>query len=1330
MLSLISFNVISVVFMRRLWAGVLAFAWICMQPLPVFAGAIYDLRFDHFSINEGVPSTGVLSLYQTRQGYIWLGTSNGLVSYDGRRMKVFDSDQSNPTSLSSSRVSAMLEDDNNQLWVGSRRGLDKLDLHTHRITRMLIPDYLKPQERLVSGLAPAGKGRLWVAFAGGVALFDSVTGQFTAWSDIDKNASAFSGETRAMLADGKGGIWFSRGHNVIHIDINGKLGSFFDTLDDKTRAISKRSDQMVRSLAFDAGGRLWVGMAAGLGIWTVTTDKPIPVPLSQQVPIPAAPVLSIIQDSDQAMWLAMGDERGLYRWRADTAELENFVHLPSVKGSLSGNSLTALMQDSSGSLWIGTSDYGANVVDIAGRGFSSYLSIPGDPRSLSHQLVTAVAADGREHAWLGTRGGGLNRLHLNSGDTQHVPREIVSVDNIKALLVEPDGKIWVGGDGLQRYDPKTNTSLSIALGSIVNVLAHDASGNIWAGSADGLFRINAQLQVQVFHADPAKPGALNDEIIFSLLLDKEKRFWVGTNGALHLWNASTQTFTQIGRATPEVKNPAKLGVTSVRQDARGRIWLASLAGLLELQKAGDLWQFKSWRDTPGLAGDVIEAMQIARNGDIWLSSERGLMRVQPDKVKGHYYPAAGRFDGAFSYGAAALAGDGSVLFGGVGLIRFHPEALHQNSTPPRVVLSDLLLFNHSLLSEEKHQSDKVAVQDGVSAHASLRGVGVDGILQEAKEIRLDHTQSMISFELSALQFYNRGQNRYAWKLEGSDPAWIYGQADQGMATYTNLNPGHYRLLAKAANPDGIWGESTVLLEVDVKPPYWRTWWWYAAWVACLILLLTLLYRYRVRELNQTQLQLEAQVLKRTQDVLEQKKLAEGQREIAEKARQDIGLLSEIGREITASLDVHAIEQTLYRYVSQLIGANSFGVGIVDWNQRVVAFDFVLQHGKAVKPYRRSLNATEQPATQCALGAKEIIIDEFTYDNLLHDSYERRASGESRAQMLDGSEPVAERSAVYVPMLLKGRVMGVMVALSSQTHAFDQNAQDILRTLAAYAAVAFDNAEAYHHLQLTQAKLVEQEKMAALGSLVAGVAHELNTPIGNSLLMASSMEDMNRDFLNRVQSNTLRRSDLESFCTDSGTAASLLVRNLGNAANLIASFKQIAVDQTSDSRRTFDLQTVCQEVALTLSNRIKREGHTLRVEVAAGLVLDGFPGALEQVLNNLIINAMAHGLAGREQGLISLEGEVTDDDQIQLMLRDNGVGIGEENIGRVFDPFFTTRLGQGGSGLGLHICYNIISNMMGGSISVSSVVNEGTCFTIVIPRVSPQRSLADSMAFPK
>ncbi|MFZ6799742.1 two-component regulator propeller domain-containing protein [Undibacterium sp. Di24W] len=1303
------------------------------------AGALHRLRFDHFSVDQGLPSTGVMNIYQTRDGYIWIATANGLVRYDGRHMQVFSSSPDNPGSISHNRVFSLFEDSQQNLWIGTRRGLDRLDLKTDVIQRFPVASDISEKDKVVYGIAQAGPKQLWVATSGGLKLLDVQNGRYSSWQPDMSEAAYFSGEVRAMLSDGAGGVWIGQGHRVAHISQSGRLLLQFQAVSDSTSQKMRPVDNLVRSLAFDPSGQLWVGLTGGLSLWSVENKVAEPIALPIGLNLPKATITAIVQDQEKSMWLALNDEQGLFRWRSQQKRLERFVNTPAVESSLSGNSLTSLMLDATGALWVGTSDFGVNLIDLNGRGFQTYLNVPGDPRSVSNRLVSAVIPDQNDYVWLGTLGGGLNRLHLPSGDTERFTKKQMGVEYIRALLLDSKKQLWVGGESLEIFDPKKQSSRTVLLdpnfpiGARVNALSKDDKGNVWVGTSAGLYRVSTDMKITAYRGGLHSVGSFNDDVVDSLLFDSEKRLWVGTKGALFIWRDADATFEMIGKASKEIANPEKLGVTGLRQDVHGRIWAATLQGLLEVQPnqkstsvapTSDDWNLVSWAKLPGSPDDVIESIQDADNGEIWLSTERGLIRVDPERKLARSFLSFGRFEGAFNFGAAARTSDGGLLFGGVGLVHFHPENIRDNSIPPRVIVSDILLFNKSLMSWNNKGVFDVKKNNGARQTTEsknsydLKSVGVTGNLGAARKISLNHEQTMVSFELVALHFYNRTQNRYAWKLEGYDKEWIVGHADRGFATYTNLDAGNYRLLGRAANSDGIWSESTVLLEVVVLPPYWKTPWWYGLWTLVILGLFALFYQRRVQGIRASQLYLEQQVKRQTQEVLEQKRLAEIQREIAERARNDIGRLSEIGLRITASLDVNEILGTLYDNIRTLISASTIGVGFVDWEKRQINFDYTLQGNLRILPYSRSLDALEQPATQCVLKGQEVIIDEIMHDSRKLDAITAEKVGQADTFLENGLSTENSRSGIYVPLTLSGRVMGLIGVLSMKPRAFGLDDLNILRTLAAYTAVAYDNAEAYRRLQLTQSKLVEQEKLAALGSLVAGVAHELNTPIGNSLLMASTMLDMNRQFLKQVQTNQLRRSDLEKFCENTSASSDLMIRNLTNAANLVSSFKQIAVDQTSDQRRTFDLLNFCEEVVLTLSNRIKRDGHALQMEVEAGLELDSYPGSLGQVLSNLIINAMVHGLQEKADGLIRIGGRAYGVDKVILTVEDNGQGIAKENIDRIFEPFFTTRLGKGGSGLGLHICYNMVSSLLGGSIKVDSEIGHGAQFTIILPRVAP------------
>ena len=260
-------------------------------------------------------------------------------------------------------------------------------------------------------------------------------------------------------------------------------------------------------------------------------------------------------------------------------------------------------------------------------------------------------------------------------------------------------------------------------------------------------------------------------------------------------------------------------------------------------------------------------------------------------------------------------------------------------------------------------------------------------------------------------------------------------------------------------------------------------------------------------------------------------------------------------------------------------------------------------------------------------------------------------------------------------------------------------------------------DAMGQLRAAQSELVRTEKMSALGSLVAGIAHELNTPIGNSLTVASTLQDHAASFADGM-SKGLTRSRLDEFVTNTQQGAGILMRGLQHAAELVSSFKQVAVDQTSLNRRTFDLQSTVTEILLTLGPSIRKSAHAVVSDIPADIVMDSFPGPLGQVLTNLINNALLHAFDGTPHGTVSIRAVVEGTDRIQLLVTDDGCGIAQAHLARVFDPFFTTKLGQGGSGLGLNIVYNLVTKTLGGTIHVASSPGEGATFSMSLPLKAP------------
>ncbi|MDC8786410.1 sensor histidine kinase [Roseateles koreensis] len=322
------------------------------------------------------------------------------------------------------------------------------------------------------------------------------------------------------------------------------------------------------------------------------------------------------------------------------------------------------------------------------------------------------------------------------------------------------------------------------------------------------------------------------------------------------------------------------------------------------------------------------------------------------------------------------------------------------------------------------------------------------------------------------------------------------------------------------------------------------------------------------------------------------------------------------------------------------------------------------------------------------------------------------------QRLSADPPLneaADGAAILIIIVLCGFATGYLSLIMQRMLDVIRGEQELLE--ARVNSRTQDLEQALVRMQRIQDELVHSEKLASLGSLVAGISHELNTPIGNALIMATSSQERIRSLRQMMLAGPLRKSSLENYLHASEEMADLLVRAIERSATLIASFKQVAVDQTSERRREFNLLEVLHSVVDTLRAGIKHQPWTFHIEADAGIACDSYPGPLGQILTNLVQNALRHGFNQRNHGTVWIDVRLVDD-EVWLQVRDDGHGMDPGVLARVFDPFFTTQLGQGGSGLGLAICRRLATSVLGGDLTASSVSGEGACFTLRFPRVAP------------
>ncbi len=277
-------------------------------------------------------------------------------------------------------------------------------------------------------------------------------------------------------------------------------------------------------------------------------------------------------------------------------------------------------------------------------------------------------------------------------------------------------------------------------------------------------------------------------------------------------------------------------------------------------------------------------------------------------------------------------------------------------------------------------------------------------------------------------------------------------------------------------------------------------------------------------------------------------------------------------------------------------------------------------------------------------------------------------------------------------------------VKERTHEVEQTAGQLRTTL--------------DHLQRAQSQLVQSEKLASLGNIVARVAHELNTPLGIAVTAGSTLIDLSALMRTKIADGQLRRSEFDDFLISLGHSLQLVLGAVERAHKLVLTFKQVAVDQSGEARRAFMLNDCLQDMRALLDTTLRKTPHQLTMDIEPGLVMDSYPGAVEQLFVNFVNNAVLHAFDAGTVGHMHLKARRLPDEEIEMVFEDDGRGMSESVRKRAFDPFFTTRMGTGGTGLGLTICFNLATGTLGGQLEVHSVEGRGTRFVVRMPMVAP------------
>ncbi len=768
----------------------------------VSAGA-GEIQFEAVSPNAGLSHRSIFALAQDHQGFLWVGTADGLNRYDGRRSRIWRHEIDNPESISSSVVQAVLEDREHNIWIGTSRGLDRFDRATGRFVHMDGGGV----EGSVGHLFEDRSGTLWVGMWDRGILRRVGPDRFAPLPEHPgEDRSLAAGEVVGIQQDSDGAVWvltarWGAGPAVLHrIDSN---------TEDVRRYPAPEGWDRCGGFVIDSAGRFWLNVA-GVGVFDPERGS-FEGPLFDPVhPILSKPSL----DSSGRVWLPV--QGGVHLF--DPVRGERSIHRLDPSNSFLAALSGPILEDMAGTVWIGTRG-GLYKWDPARKPFLHWDGRHEESASLGGSQVSSVYQDRSGSIWVGTFGGGLSRLDGPDDPDgrftrfQNDPKDPTSLcHNIIWDIVEDrSGVLWLGVEnGLCRFEPELGQFRSISDRHLdlpssmghperITAVVEDHRGILWLGSTFGVLRYDPLSGESTRY--PLGPDSA-PRIDVNRLLVTDDGLWVaggfGRPGLFHI---------EIDVDPPIVSKPGTRGleledegIFDIHSGSDGVLWLAASSGLIRYDPATDSAETLTTKD--GLPGSVVYSILVDDRGRLWLGTGHGLSRFDPTPAAQprirNFDPADGIGNLEFNRHAALASSDGEFFFGGMdGLTVFRPEEILDNPHIPPLAFTELTVWG----------SDGSEIVAPFGLHT----------------LKLRNDQNTISFRFAALNFTDADHNRYSYRLDGHESEWVDGGAHD-VARYAELPPGSYVFQVKGSNNDGVWNNWGIELPVHIRPSFWQSWW--------------------------------------------------------------------------------------------------------------------------------------------------------------------------------------------------------------------------------------------------------------------------------------------------------------------------------------------------------------------------------------------------------------------------------------------------------------------------------------------------------------------------
>lgn len=882
------------------------------------------LKFTHLGPEDGLSHTRVWSALQDRQGFLWFATDYGLNKYDGYKFTVYKNNERDSNTIADNFIWKIALDKNGNLWIGTNGGgLDFFDLKTETI----IHHKHKPRnnnsiiDNEVRSVYVDKKGLVWLGCGingGLIDCYDPQSRKFTHYKLPFKDKSDAQRRVSYITEDPQGNIWFglSSGGIYVYHPTTHQYDSYLHQ-NDKANSLPTGT---LNSISFEGKQKAWICTASALC----------------SLDIPTGEITTYHNDSndDQRhyeygredengnIWLSTNYGLSIFNKKRQT--FTNLQTDPNNSNSLIGNNIGHLFIDNTGIIWANVLGKGIDKINTKAYKFRHYKHDDADPFSITDNFVRGFHFDKQNNLWLSMMNHGVDKLEQNKktahfdGNTKN--KNALNENPVNTAYCDSYGSIWIGNQnyGLNRldYNAKTKTYETSRYRcesrdagkypfSSVKAIIEDRAGRLWIGSEIGIDRYDREHNSFIhYSADKNNPYALSDGRIQFFFIDSKGYFWIGTWDGLmrssiptQQWgqnkNAAlkTEKFISIKKDANDSTSISSNKLISVCEGKDGSLWFGSYGDGLNSLSPSEAYgkdpqkiKFKHYNELNGLPNNVIYGVQCDEDNNIWISTNKGLARLDPKTQKTTVYTEKdGLQSDRFFWGAYGKSKTGELYFGGLnGYNAFYQNEIKNSSYAPRTIITNLKINN-----------EQVLVNTPKAPSPLLENINT------CRELVLSYLENSFSFEFTALDYTAPENNQYAYQLEGFDKNWIHTDSKKRFANYTNIDAGTYFFKIKATNSDGVWNKNETRIKITIKPPFWFTWWFELLFVLIVGSSIFGMIRYRINKLKQQQIHLEKIVAKRTQEIKQKNLALEQQKEEIIAQRDE---LDQKNRKIEAQTD--------------------------------------------------------------------------------------------------------------------------------------------------------------------------------------------------------------------------------------------------------------------------------------------------------------------------------------------------------------------------------------------------------------------------------------------